>query len=536
MTEHMDIGGRSRLVWPCILAASFFFIPIILLFAYPISFWCSTDNEPVGLANALNMAYRLADLRLYPAEGKTNHPGVQFYFMSWLALAFTGYPVAGAGQEFFQAVIDHADDYFRPMIYVAALVGAAGVYLFARTALKLIPIETTAVALLILLVSTPATVLFFMSPGYESVAILANSLFLIVLVRLALDRGLDPKAIVLAGLVGAFAYLNKLSYVYIPLALAAAIFCKAIFHRTGWLRGAGLLALFGFTFLVTIVATGYFVIGWSAFRTLLAFHKNVILGSGLYGTGSQDVVEGEAVRRAIMAIPGDKSYAIPLALIAGGALLAAGLVTGFRNRQNVSSRQNDTVAILSIGAGIAALFSAIGVLKHYESHYTAGVSAALPACVVAGWLFMRAWHVKVRFAAVAVAWIGILLMARLVLPDVASTLAGKSDWTRLASADMEVVTAQTAGMTKVVDYAYRVPFSQYGEGLVIHFAGVPRLTEMHLRNRRGVTNSFTEHLITEDVGAYVIDKNYFRDVEAVRNAPNVDLLGRSRSGSIRMTS
>ena len=141
MTEHMDIGGRSRLVWPCILAASFFFIPIILLFAYPISFWCSTDNEPVGLANALNMAYRLADLRLYPAEGMTNHPGVQFYFMSWLALAFTGYPVAGAGQEFFQAVIDHADDYFRPMIYVAALVGAAGVYLFARTALKLIPID-----------------------------------------------------------------------------------------------------------------------------------------------------------------------------------------------------------------------------------------------------------------------------------------------------------------------------------------------------------------------------------------------------------
>jgi hypothetical protein len=29
----------------------------------------------------------------------------------------------------------------------------------------------------------------------------------------------------------------------------------------------------------------------------------------------------------------------------------------------------------------------------------------------------------------------------------------------------------------------------------------------------------------EDVGGYVIDKNYFRDVEAVKNAPNLDLLG-----------
>jgi hypothetical protein len=40
-----------------------------------------------------------------------------------------------------------------------------------------------------------------------------------------------------------------------------------------------------------------------------------------------------------------------------------------------------------------------------------------------------------------------------------------------------------------------------------------------------VTNSIAENWLTEDVGAYVIDKNHFRDVEAVKSASNLDLLG-----------
>ena len=78
---------------------------------------------------------------------------------------------------------------------------------------------------------------------------------------------------------------------------------------------------------MAIVTTAYFVIGWSGFRDLLKFHRNVILGSGMYGGGDQIVVDPEGVRRAIMSIPGDRTYALPLALIAGGALFLAGLVT-----------------------------------------------------------------------------------------------------------------------------------------------------------------------------------------------------------------
>jgi hypothetical protein len=517
----MKFDERELLLWPFILAVVFFLIPVVLFFAYPIGFWSSgSDNEPLGLANALNLAYRLADLRMYPAIGLTNHPGVQFYLMSWLALAISGHPVATGGQElFFRDVIGHVEDYHRAIVCLAALVGAAGVFIFARGALKLIPIGATAAGLLLWLVSTPATILYFMSPGFESVAILINSLFLLVLVRLAFDREINPTVVVLAGCVGAFAYVNKLSYIYIPLALVSAIFWKAFFCRTGWLRGVALVALFVGAFAVAIVTTAYFIIGWGAFRDLLRFHQSVILGSGLYGTGDQVVVDQEGVRRAIMAIPGDKTYAIPLALMAGGALFIAGLLTGFRNRQNAA------VAVICIGAGLAALFSAVVVVKHYDSHYTAGVSAALPACVVAGCLFSQTWKSRLRFSAVAIAWIAVLLMGGPVLLKVTGALTSKSDASRSALEDMKQISDLTAGMKRVVDFAYRVPFPQYGEGFIVYYASVPRLSQEHLQDRRGVTNSLTEHLVTEDVGSYVIDKGYFRDVEAVKSAPNLDLLG-----------
>jgi hypothetical protein len=239
----------------------------------------------------------------------------------------------------------------------------------------------------------------------------------------------------------------------------------------------------------------------------------------MYGAGEQTVVDHNEVWSAIMAIPRDRTYAIPLALFAGSALYVAGLIAGFRNRQAHAT------AIVGIGAGLAAAFSALIVLKHYAVHYTAGVSATLPACVVSVWLFALAWNSRARLAAAALVWAAALLMAGPVLRDVVGVLAGRSSWTDLALADMKDIKARTEGMKRVVDFAYRAPFSQYGEGFVIHYAGVPRLTQAYLQNKGSVTSSITEQSFPEDVGAYVIDKAYFPTVEAVRNAANVDLLG-----------
>ncbi len=512
----MKLVESKFLFWPFVLAAGFILIPIVLFSVYPIGFWSSTDYEPLGLADALNMAYRLADLRLYAAEGMTNHPGVPFYFMSWLALALSGHPVATGEQgHFFRDVVDHVEDYHRAAVYVAALAGSIGVFVFARTALRLIPTGAVVLALLAWLVSTPATILCFMYTGFEPAAMLVNALFLVVLATLAFEREIDPKVIVLAGFVGAFAYLNKLAYAYVPLALVCAIFWKAYFLRLGWRRSTGLIALSFFTFVAVVVATGYFIIGWKAFVYLLRFHRNVILGSGLYGAGDHVVVSGAGVWRAITAIPGDRAYAVPLALIAGVGLYIAGLFTGIRNRQN------DGIAVMGIGTGLAALLSALSVLKHYDTHYTAAVAATLPGCVLACFLLARDWHSKIRFTAVAVITLAIMLMTGPVLLEVRDALTFKVDITRVAVADMKEVSARTAGLERVVDFTYRVPFPQFVEGFVVNYAGVPRLTEEYVRARVGITNDIRGETNSE-IGAYVFDKTYFPNAQAIMSAPVLD--------------
>src|SRR4030088_1355933 len=104
--------------------------------------------------------------------------------MNWIALALSGYPVATGGMSFFNAVLDHVETYQRMMTCLAALAGAARVYGFVATARRAAPVGAAIIGLLFCLVSSPASILTFLSPGFESFAVLLNALFFAVLVPL----------------------------------------------------------------------------------------------------------------------------------------------------------------------------------------------------------------------------------------------------------------------------------------------------------------------------------------------------------------
>ena len=57
------------------------------------------------------------------------------------------------------------------------------------------------------------------------------------------------------------------------------------------------------SFFLLVVGVGILVIGWSAFRLLINFHKSVFRGSGQYGTVSGTVVSGPALWNAIAPVP-----------------------------------------------------------------------------------------------------------------------------------------------------------------------------------------------------------------------------------------
>jgi hypothetical protein len=513
----MSFDLHRRWLWPLGFAVLFLSLPPLLFALYPSSFWAKMDYEPHGLADALNLAYRLADRHMYPARGMMDHPGVPFYFMSWLALALAGFPTATSDPGFFATVIANVERFHLNAIWLAALVGAIGIYVLARTAQKVAPAGVVALGLIVWLVSTPAALLMFVSPSIDSFGILINALFLVVLIRIADQRAPLMGLAVLSGATAAFAYLNKLSYLYIALALATAGILNLIFRKPGWMRAGWLCIVFGVTFVLVVLAVGFGIIGRQGFHDLLQFHKSVFRGSGLYGAG-QGGVSSEALWRAVAAIPADRAYAMVLALGGGAILIAGGLATSLRGARHFPA------AIIGTGAGIACSLSAVIVMKHYALHYTAGVAATLPAGVVGGYLLLKDWGFRPGAPAAVLAAAASLLMATQTVPPLLSVLASRTNTTELAKADDEDIRTQLAGDTRVVEFVYRAPFADYGEGFVVTFGSVPRLTEAYRRSRPNVISSMTADLVDREIGAFVLDKAYFPTAETVRAAPNIALL------------
>jgi hypothetical protein len=514
----MSSDFRRLLSWPAAFAILFIAIPPLLFYSHPSSFWANTDYEPLGLGDALNLAYRLTDIRFYPAIGMEDHPGVPFYFMSWLALALTGYPIAFKGPGFFNTVIDHVETYHRASVWLAALTGGAAVYVFARTARSLAPLGVIAIGLLAWVTSTPATLLMFTTPSIESFGMLINGLFFYTLVQIAYDRDISRGVTVLAACVSAFAYLNKLSYINVSLALSVTGILNLVF------RGASLdmiirrCLLFTLTSLGVILAVGCLIIGWSEFLHVLRFHKGIVFSSGLYGNGDQFIVSATDIWHAVEAIPRDRAFAMMIAPAVGSFLAVGGFFTARRGPQHIP------VAVISIGAGLAALLAAISVLKHYDLHYTAGVSPTLPACVVASYLLLQSWGYRPRMVAAALAMAGVLLMAGEMVPPLMSELEGRVRASALAAADLQEIDAQRAADRRPVAFLYKTPFSWFGEGFVIYNAGVPRLKDEYVESRPGMFSASAAGLANRQVAAYVIDKHYFPTLESIKASPNLTLL------------
>ena len=232
--------------------------------------------------------------------------------------------------------------------------------------------------------------------------------------------------------VGAFAYLNKLSFIYVFLTLAGVGVLSMLFRRVGIRKSFAGSALFAGVFVGSILFVGLFIIGWNEFLHALRFHKNIIVGTGLYGGGDQSVVTGSQLLAALKAIPIDKVYCLAIAPVAGLALIAGGFLTAaFRGKQYLPT------ALISIGTGTAAVLAAASVLKHYDAHYTPAVSPTLPACMVAGCMLAGAWNFRPRMIAAVVSFAAIVLMIREIAPALADHLNSKISVNAMAMADLK---------------------------------------------------------------------------------------------------
>jgi hypothetical protein len=497
-------------------------IVVVAIFAcrYPASIWSMTDYELDSLSGALNFAYRLGDLRFYPAPSMEKHPAVPHYLLSWVGLALAGFPIASSGLEFFRSVLDHVERFHFVMIALSALAGAIGVTLFMREASKIAPIGVTAVAVALWLVSTPYSLMSLLSLTVDCFGLMLTAAFVTILWRMASERELEPSTMIFAGAVGAAAYLTKLSYINIPMGLGAAIGLVLLAGRG--VRGRTILMalLFVYTVVIIVFVVGLWFIEWSSFKALLTFHASVILKGGLYGTGASGITSGPSLLTAIESIPADRTYAVAIALVAGLILIGASVATAFLKKEKLPA------AVFAMGVGVASAFSGFSVLKHYAPHYSAAVSCIVPACVIAAFVMLDAWNIRLRakFSTAALVSAALCILA---IPAVsAANDLMSAYWRRTldAEADYKVI-ARYIGKTPLVGFAYAAPFREYGEGFLLANIEIPQLTFQYLAEPSGTISSFTQHLVQRNVGVFIIDKSRFSTAEAVKNADNFNLLG-----------
>jgi hypothetical protein len=505
---------------PLVLALLFVAVPPLLFRFYPIPFWTAGEAELIGLGDALNLAYRIADIRMYSAIGMWDHPGVPFYFMSWLALALSGLPVAYSGEGFLNAVFGRLGEYQAINIWLAAIAGAAGVFIFTREARKLVPLWVIAAGLLIWIASTPWTLIAFVSPSNESFGLLINALFFCALVQVANDEAISPRVTIFAAGVGAFAYLNKLSFIYVFLTLAGVGVLSMLFRRSGIRKSLAGSALFAAVFVGGVLFVGFFIIGWNEFLHALRFHKNIMVGTGLYGSGDQTVVASSQLLLALKSIPIEKVYCLAIAPVAGLVLVAGGFLTAaFRGKEQLPT------ALISIGTGTAAVLAAASVLKHYHGHYTPAVSPTLPACMVAGYMLASAWNFRPRMIAAVVSFAAIVLMMREITPVLADHLNVKISVNTMAMADLKDIEGLPIDGKSSIAFTYSAPFSYLGEGFSLYNASVPRLTAEYHRNRPRMFSTLAPDSPPRKIGAVVIHKAYFPTVESIRSASDLAKFG-----------
>jgi hypothetical protein len=487
---------------------------------YPTSIWAMTDYDMDSLSNAINMAYRLADLRLYAAPSLGNHPGVPYYLLSWLGLAIAGYPLATPDLTFFNGVIAHAERFRIIMIALSGLAGACGIFAFIRGTQKVVPLSVTMLALLLWLGSTPASLTSFLLLSIDSLGPALNAAFLFVLWRLANKPRFEVSDVVLAGTLGAFSYLTKLSYLNIVIGLCAAIGTVILFDGRHRLWNCRMVGVFLFSFLIVILVGAFWAIEWTTFLSLVEFHWSIIFHGGMYGAGAPGVFNADDLQRAVAAIVAERAYAIPMALVGGFAAIAGGMAIVIWRKERLPT------AVFGIGSGAAAVFAAASVLKHYSIQYTAGVAATLPALCVALYLLLDVWNIRLR--ALALITIIMAVIVGMVVPagrDVANFMEGSSRLMQNANLDRVRVAELIARSSSPVGFAYRSPFREYGEGFLLANSGVPRLVFAYFAGEPRTMNSFTENWVPRDIGAYVIDKGYFRTVADLKAAQNVNLLG-----------
>ncbi len=473
----------------------------LTIFVWPVQFWAShNDYVYLSLAHAIHFETALHDSVNYSDQGLLNHPGVPFYFASWLALRAAA--LSDSSGDIVRSALSHPDPFFLATRIIAGLIGAAAI---GATWFLLRGIAAPWRLLAVLAFFAGATASFrygLMILGNETFALpLAVLLFWAVgLCARASPQANWPR--VLLGAVAGLGYTVKLLYLDLLVAAAAvaAIDSWWVSRRLNMTLIIGLVrrnCLVTIAFLAVVGSILITVLGRGGFIVLLQFHKSIFTHSGMYGTGDIGFVSATEVHQALASWFAETT--LPYLL----ALMVASLCVIVRERPGVIL---DRFTVLWTTAALAAIFSAVAaVLKHFDSHYVVSICAILPfaflpilaqrrirwiaAAGIVGSLGFTAFHAAREFAQESRA-------AAAIIEDEAKILA------------MPLLPGEARLWT------YRVPSEKFAAAFVATYSGVEPLIAALADPVRQEFSSYSR--VNRPYRYIVLDRNAFQDADEVR--------------------
>lgn len=506
-------GRRPRVEWlaPVGLLAS-----IGLLFvSFPLSIWAASDYSLDSLSGAINLAYRLGDRTLYPAPSMGNHPGVPQYFVSWVSLALSGFPISTSDLGFFDEVLDNAERFRTIAIVLFTLFGAGGLYALARVAQEpRIPRLLLPLLCLVWFVSTPAAAISFTGLSIDAFGLLLTAWMVGALFGIARSPRIGSLAAVSAGGLAAASYLTKLSYIGLFFGLCAALAAAIASAPKDRRHNLTMSALFVLSATLTVLSFAFWFIEWSTFVSLLDFHRGVIFHSGLYGGGDPVPPGAVTMLHSLGDSLRDGAWSVPLTLAGGTASALWGI-------KQLFDRTARADAVFAIGAGVAGGFSALSTLTHYAPQYSAGTATTLPLLGLALFLLARRSGVPARSLMAA----GLALAALMTVPTVHEVVRLSRERalrSQEAQADRVQLDELAAARSCLTVFAYHVPFREFGAAFLLKTSGVSRLVYAYLAEKRSAAGSPLQELVPRHACAFLIDRDYFRTADIARATSLLD--------------
>lgn len=478
---------------------------LIVYIAWPKPFWTMQDDYAyLALAHALNLESRLRDGVYYGDEGLLGHPGIPFYFVSWLCLRAAAL-FAGA-----QDAIAYGLE--RPQGFLFATRVAAGAIAMTAVAatwriLHPLPPLWRTVAVGAFFAAGPESF-------YYGLTFLGNETFalpLAALLFLALKRivAVPPEHIgpwLILGAVSALGYAVKVLYLDV-LAAAWAVACVDAwwYHRHSSavfiVESVKRVVAVSVAFVGVLAPLLLAVLGEEGFDYLMSFHWRVFTRAAHYGSGDASFVALSNIAQAVSHFIHENPV-MPLLVLPAIALLAAMLVTQLR--RGAMDRKNllwCTAALTALLVTLAAVF------KHFATHYLPAVSALLPF-VMAIVLTRRSMPLRRAAAVVTV------LCLVVTLNRVYDHFERNTRLLALIAQDERAISAMPLAPGEARLWTYNVAGEHMAKGFIAHSSGVSSIAA-RLKDPQGVElSSFAG--IDRPYRYVVLDKNYFPTTEAVR--------------------